>query len=60
MPPLINEVGMQEFTEIIYATSSDLTLDLLFDFGVIGPLLLLSLASAVAVYINYRLENPRG
>ena len=46
------------YARVIYAASSDLTVDLLFDIGVLGPLLLLSLASALAVYINYRQENP--
>jgi uncharacterized membrane protein YdjX (TVP38/TMEM64 family) len=46
------------YARVIYTASSDFTLDLLFDIGVLGPLLLLSLASGLAVYINYRLENP--
>ena len=45
------------YARVIYTASSELTLDLLFDIGVLGPLLLLSLASALAVYINYRLQN---
>ena len=45
------------YARVIYAASSELTLDLLFDISVLGPLLLLSLASALAVYINYRLQN---
>lgn len=45
------------YARVIFTASSELTLDLLFDIGVLGPLLLLSLASALAVYINYRLEN---
>ena len=46
------------YASVIYAASDDLTLDLLLDIGVLGPLLLLSLASALGVYINYRLQNP--
>ena len=42
------------YARVIYSASSELTFDLLLDFGVIGPLLLLSLASALAVYFNYR------
>jgi uncharacterized membrane protein YdjX (TVP38/TMEM64 family) len=45
------------YARVIYTASSELTLDLLFDIGVLGPLLLLSLASALGVYINYRLQN---
>ena len=48
------------YARVIYPASSDLTIDLLLDIGVVGPLLLLSLASALAVYINYRLKNPQG
>ena len=42
------------YARVIYSASSELTFDLLLDFGIIGPLLLLSLASALAVYFNSR------
>ena len=45
------------YARVIFSASSDLTFDLLLYFGVIGPLILLSLASALAMYFNYRLTN---
>ena len=40
------------YARVIYSASSELTIDLLLDFGVIGPLLLLSLTSALAMYFS--------
>ncbi len=40
------------YARVIYSASSELTFDLLLDFGVIGPLILLSLASALAMYFT--------
>ena len=45
------------YARVIYSASSELTFDLLLDPGVIGPLFLLSLASVLAMYFNYRLAN---
>ncbi|MDC1287150.1 VTT domain-containing protein [Gammaproteobacteria bacterium] len=45
------------YARVIYSASSELTIDLLLDFGVIGPLVLLSLASALVMYFNYRLTK---
>ena len=47
------------YARVIYSASSELTIDLLLDFGVIGPLVLLSLASALVMYFNYRLTKHR-
>jgi uncharacterized membrane protein YdjX (TVP38/TMEM64 family) len=45
------------YAGVIHSASNELSVDLLLDFGVIGPLILLSLVSALAVYLNYRLAN---
>ena len=42
------------YARVIYSASSDLRLALLMDINVVGPLLLLSLTSALALYFNYR------
>ena len=48
------------YARVIYSASSSLSLDILFDISVFGPLVLLSMMSALGVYINYRLTTkPR-
>jgi uncharacterized membrane protein YdjX (TVP38/TMEM64 family) len=45
------------YAAVIHSASNDLSVDLLLDFDVIAPLILLSLVSALAVYLNYRLAK---
>ena len=45
------------YARVIFAASSTPGPELLLDAGVIGPLIALSLASAVAVLIHYRLSR---
>ena len=47
------------YARVIYGAASSLSLDLLLDFTILGPLVLLSLMSAVAVWINYRAGQKR-
>ena len=42
------------YANVIYNASSAMSLDLLLDISVIGPLIVLSMLSAMGVYINYR------
>jgi len=45
------------YARVIYSASSSLSLDMLLDVSVFGPLVLLSVLSALGVYINYRISN---
>jgi uncharacterized membrane protein YdjX (TVP38/TMEM64 family) len=47
------------YARVIYHASSSLSLDMLLDISVFGPLVVLSLASALGVYINYRITTKR-
>ena len=47
------------YARVIYGAASSLSLDLLLDFTILGPLVLLSLMSAVGVWINYRAGQKR-
>ena len=48
------------YANVIYSASSSLSLDMLLDISVVGPLLGLSMLSALGVYINYRITTkPR-
>jgi uncharacterized membrane protein YdjX (TVP38/TMEM64 family) len=47
------------YARVIYSASSSLSLDMLLDISVIGPLVLLSVLSALGVYINYRITKKR-
>lgn len=47
------------YTRVIYSASSSLSLDMLLDISVFGPLILLSVVSALGVYINYRITSKR-
>ncbi|TNF90543.1 MAG: VTT domain-containing protein [Gammaproteobacteria bacterium] len=47
------------YARVIYGAASSLSLDLLLDFTILGPLVLLSLMSVVAVWINYRAGQKR-
>ena len=49
-------IGIKSFiyARVIHSAATSLSLDLLLDFTILGPLVLLSLLSAVAVWINYR------
>jgi uncharacterized membrane protein YdjX (TVP38/TMEM64 family) len=42
------------YAQVIYSASSSLSLDVLLDVWIVGPLVLLSAASAAVVFINYR------
>lgn len=45
------------YARVIYSASSSLSLDMLLDFSVFGPLIVLSMLSALGVYINYRITR---
>jgi uncharacterized membrane protein YdjX (TVP38/TMEM64 family) len=45
------------YARVIYSASNTPSLDMLMDIRVVGPLILLSLLSAIGVYINYRTSN---
>ena len=47
------------YARVIYHASSSLSLDMLLDISVFGPLVVLSLVSALGVYINYRITTKR-
>ncbi len=49
-------IGIKSFiyARVIHSAATSLSLDLLLDYKIIGPLVLLSLMSAVAVWINHR------
>jgi uncharacterized membrane protein YdjX (TVP38/TMEM64 family) len=47
------------YARVIYGASSSMSLDMLLDISVFGPLVLLSVVSALGVYINYRITNKR-
>ncbi len=47
------------YARVIYSASSSLSLDMLLDISVFGPLILLSVVSALGVYINYRITSKR-
>jgi uncharacterized membrane protein YdjX (TVP38/TMEM64 family) len=48
------------YARVIYSASSSLSLDMLLDISVLGPLVLLAVVSALGVYINYRITTkPR-
>lgn len=47
------------YANVIYAASSSLSLDLLFDFRIYAPLILLSLISAMIVYVNYQVASNK-
>ncbi len=42
------------YAQVIYSASTSLSLDVLLDIWIVGPLVLLSAASAAVVFINYR------
>ncbi len=42
------------YAQVIYSASTSLSLDVLLDVWIVGPLVLLSAASAAVVFINYR------
>jgi uncharacterized membrane protein YdjX (TVP38/TMEM64 family) len=48
------------YAQVIYSASTSLSLNVLLDVWIVGPLVLLSAASAAVVFINYRLSNRRG
>lgn len=45
------------YARVIYSASNSLSLDMLLDISVVGPLILLSMVSALGVYINYRIPK---
>ena len=45
------------YAQVIYSASTSLSLDVLLDVWIVGPLVLLSAASATVVFINYRLST---
>ena len=45
------------YARVIYSASDSPSLDLLFDISVIGPLILLSVISALGVFIKYRMTK---
>lgn len=45
------------YARVIYSASNAPSLDMLMDLRVVGPLILLSMISAIGVYINYRNSN---
>jgi len=47
------------YARVIYHASSSLSLDMLLDISVFGPLVVLSLVSALGVYINFRITTKR-
>ena len=47
------------YANVIYAASSNLSFDLLFDLRVYGPLIALSLASITAVVVNYHFSKEK-
>jgi uncharacterized membrane protein YdjX (TVP38/TMEM64 family) len=47
------------YARVIYPASSSLSLDILLDISVFGPLVVLSLVSALGVYINFRITTKR-
>ena len=47
------------YARVIYSASSSLSLDMLLDISVFGPLVALSVVSALGVYINYRNTTKR-
>ena len=47
------------YARVIYSASSSLSLDMLFNISVIGPLILLSTISALGVFINYRITKKQ-
>jgi uncharacterized membrane protein YdjX (TVP38/TMEM64 family) len=47
------------YARVIYHASSSLSLDMLLDISVFGPLVVLSLVSALGVFINYRISTKR-
>ena len=47
------------YARVIYGATSSMSLDMLLDISVFGPLVLLSVVSALGVYINYRITNKR-
>ena len=48
------------YAQVIYSASTSLSLNVLLDVWIVGPLVLLSAASATVVFINYRLSTRRG
>ena len=48
------------YARVIHSASNSLSLDMLLDISVFGPLVLLSVLSALGVYINYRITNKPG
>ena len=47
------------YASVIHSASTALSMDMLFDLSVIGPLIALSVLSAVGVYVNYRLTRKQ-
>ena len=47
------------YARVIYGATSSMSLDMLLDITVFGPLVLLSVVSALGVYINYRITSKR-
>ncbi len=47
------------YARVIYRASDSPSFDLLFDISVIGPLILLSVISALGVFINYRMTKKQ-
>jgi uncharacterized membrane protein YdjX (TVP38/TMEM64 family) len=45
------------YARVIYNAASSLSVDVLLDFWILGPLVLLSAVSIVGVYVNYRLSE---
>jgi uncharacterized membrane protein YdjX (TVP38/TMEM64 family) len=48
------------YARVINSATNSLSLDMLLDISVFGPLVLLSVLSALGVYINYRITNKPG
>lgn len=47
------------YAQVIYGATSALSVDMLLDIKVYGPLLLLSLLGVIGVYINYKLDQQK-
>ena len=47
------------YARVIYSASNSLSLDMLFDISVLGPLMLLSIISVIGVLIKYKITNKQ-
>ena len=55
-------IGLKSYlyARVIHGASQNLSLDLLLDFGIVAPLVALSLLSIAGLYLNYRVGSKRG